>query len=230
MSLFMIFSVPLFFLFVVLLPWQEAEPSRGLRLASVFAYGFLCSLPGYIILLIVGAIVGQPLTGFASCVAGFFREHYAPLALGIGAFLLVQKKLDFPTTEAGIFLTTLTFLCGFYAILGIARFIALYPQCGSDDFFLLPLLRLTAVFAASLAASRFYPWQGRAAAGYLALAAFFCLVLTAASWAYGAGYRWVSFVLGVGVFGVCAVSFGRSFPQTLSLQWSHGRPRATLQK
>ena len=129
----MVFSVPALFVCAALLRWDtEPVPGRP-RLATVFAYGFLLSVPGLIVLSILDSIVGKPLTGFPAYLGELFRNHLGPAALGLGAYILWQGKTRVPSSDAGVFLNAFAFLSGFYFMLGIADFVALYRQWESGE-------------------------------------------------------------------------------------------------
>jgi hypothetical protein len=217
MALFLVFSIPLFCLFVAMLSWDPMSAPRKLSLLSVFFWGLLCFIPGALILAVLKAIVGSPLTGLPLYLSLLLRDHLAPLLLAVGAFILVQRKLDFPAALEGIFLTAFVFLCGFYSLFGLAIFIRLFGHWDVSDLFLLPLLRIAAILLVSMGASRFYRWQGRSAAAYLGVAAGLCLPLALIGWLYGVNFRWISTVCVIAAFCTAAAVFIGRFPRALGI-------------
>jgi hypothetical protein len=217
MTLFLIFSAPLFFLFIVLLPWDADVDARKLSLLSVFLKGLFCFFPAYVICVIVDAVVGSPLTGFALYLSMLIKNHLAPLLLGVGSFILVQRKLEFPSTQEGIFLTIFSFISGYYALFGAVDFLALFGQWDAAILFLIPVLRLASILTVSLGAVYFYRWEGSSAAAFLGSSAALCVVLSTMIWLYNVNFRGLSVILSLAAFCVSAAYFVMRFPRALRI-------------
>jgi hypothetical protein len=215
MNLFQITAAPLLFLFVSILPWDADLVPRRLSLVSLFFQGVLVFFPAYVVLLILRRIVGFSYTGFALYICLLVRDHLAPLLLGASGFILIQRRLTYPATHEGIFLTAFTFLSGFYALFGIADFLALYGRSGPDAVLLMPVMRLASVLAVSLSAPTFYRWQGRGALWFLAVSGALALPLAMSSWLSGVNYGWIGALMAAGAFCAAALVFIRRFPRVL---------------
>src|SRR5512142_3545657 len=161
MTLFLLFSVALLFLLVAFLPWESVQYVRKLHLLSVFFTGLLCFVPAYLVCLIVGALVRSPLTGFPLYLASLIKDTLAPLLLGLGCFILVQRRLEFPTSQEGIFLTVFSFLSGYFSLFGVTDWLSHFGQLDPGILFIVPLLRLASIVAVSVGALQFYRWEGR---------------------------------------------------------------------
>jgi hypothetical protein len=215
MTLFLVFSVPLLFLLVAFLPWGAEPYVRKLSLLSVFFKGLLCFIPAYVACLIVDAIVGSPLTGFALFLSILIKDNLAPLLFGLGLFILVQKRMEFPVSQEGIFLTLFSFLCGYYALFGVTDWLSIFRQWDAGILFIVPLLRMAAIMAVSVGALLFYRWEGRSAAAFMGSAAGLCVVLTVIGWLYGVSFPWLSAVLALAAFLASIVFFALRFPRVL---------------
>jgi hypothetical protein len=215
MNLFQLTALPLFCLFVGILPWDvDMVPSR-LTLVSLFLKGLLMFIPAYILLLILKAIVGISYTGFALYASLLARDHLAPLLLGVGSLLLVTRRLAYPATHEGIFLVAFTFLCGYYTLFGPADFLASYGHWGMESLFLLPVMRMSAVLAVAFLAPRFFPWTGRACAAFFSIGAGLTLPLAFASWTSGTNRGWIGAILSALAFLTMAAIFAWRFPRAL---------------
>jgi hypothetical protein len=215
MSLFLLLSFPLMFIFVTLLPWDVEAAPRPFFLVSTFLKGMLCFFPAYIALIIVRGIIGVSFTGFLLYLSLLLREHLTPILLAVGAFLLLQRKLSFPHTREGIFLTIFSFLMGFFSLLAIADFIALFGRLGASTLFLEPLRRLGAVFVLSILAIRYHRWEGRDGAIFISACAGIALALAFIDWVYFVSFRGIAAILSSLVFCGSAFLFIRQFPRTL---------------
>ncbi len=182
MQLFLVASLPLFFGLVITLPWGRAGIPPGLALVSTFLKGVLCFFPGYLLVLLLRRIFGFAYDGFVLYLSLLLRDHFAPILVGVGAFLVVQRTLAFSGTDEGIFLTTFSFLCGFLAMVNLTDLVREWNVWTSYDLFVLPVLRLAAVLLVSLIAPGFFRWEGRDAALFAAAVTGLSLVLAAASY------------------------------------------------
>jgi hypothetical protein len=181
----------------------------------IFLKGLLCFIPGYLILLILRAIVGFAFSGLPLYLSLLVRDQLGPLALGLGGFILIQKTFVFPATRDGIFLTACSFFSGFFAMFGAMDFLAAYGHWEASGLFVFPLLRMSAIVLVSLAAQYFYRWQGRAAAAYLGTGASLSFLLAFVAWLYELNFRGWSAILGALTFGGAAALFILRHPMAL---------------
>jgi hypothetical protein len=195
MILFLLFGVPVFCLFGAVLNWDRDLTPPWIAMVSAFLWGVLCFFPGYLIALVVDRMAGSPLWGFPLYLSLLFRRALAPLLLGAGGFMLVQRKLSFPSTREGIFLASFCFLSGFFSLFGAVDFLAFYGNWDALDLFLLPLLRMAMIVICSLAAPAFFRWQGREAAAFAGVCAAVCAPVAFMMWLYEINYRWLSIAL-----------------------------------
>ncbi len=226
MIFFLLFGVPIFGLFVALLHWDNDLAPRRMAMFSAFLWGLLCFFPGYIGVLVVRRIAGSPLWGFSLYLSLLFRDAIAPFLLGVGGFMLAQKKLVFPATREGIFLASFCFLTGFFSLFGMADFLNLYGNWDALDLFLVPLLRMAAIVLGSLAALRFFRWQGRDAAAYAGLCASLGVPLAFLLWLYEVNFRWLSVALAAVSFCGVLVLLAWQFPRAFIRPSSEGPGRA----
>ena len=179
MILFLLLAIPLFYFFISLLPWGADPVTRTISLISTFLKGALVFFPGFLVMLITRRIFGFAYEGFPLYLSLFLRDHLVPLLAATAGFLLIQKRLDFPATEEGIFLIAFSFFSGFLALLNLTDMVGRWGRWDAYGLFLLPVARIAAIVLVSLSAPRFYRWQstdGLAFCGIVALlAALFCL-------------------------------------------------------
>ena len=189
-------------------------PARALPGVHLFQ-GTPSFFPGYVAILIVRRIFGFSYDGFLLYLSLFLRDHLAPVLAALGAFLLLQKKLELFGSEEHTFLVVFAFLSGFFSMINITD--ALRTWGGWDGYvaFLLPTLRIAVVLVLALSAQRFYRWEGRDGALFCGvgtalalLSAFssFLLRSTRPGWAAACA----------AVFVIAAVlSFGAQFPRVI---------------
>ncbi len=218
MTLFLVLSVVLLFLLVAFLPWEAAQYVRKLHLFSVFFKGLLCFIPAYLVCLIVSSVVGSPIHGFSLYLSLLVKENLAPLLLGLGLFVLVQRRLEFPTSQDGIFLTVFSFLSGYYSLFGVTDWISGFGQWDPGMLFIVPLIRMATILAVSLGSLYFYRWEGRSAAGFFGSAAGLCLVAAAFHWLYGVSFPWLAAILALIAFLAAAALFIIKFPRVLRVE------------
>jgi hypothetical protein len=120
----------------------------------------LWALPAWAAALAFRSLAGDPLTGFPLYLSLLVREQAFGVGLGLAAFLAAQRRLAFPATEEGILLVVFCFLAGFLSVIDIAEFLRSWRAWDAHVLFLLPLQRLSAVVILSMAAHRFYRWEG----------------------------------------------------------------------
>jgi hypothetical protein len=226
MILFLLFGVPIFCLFAALLNWDRDLVPAGIAMLSAFLWGILCFFPGYIVVLILNRIAGSPLYGFPLYLSLLFREALAPFLLGVGGFMLTQKKLVFPATREGIFLSSLCFLSGFFTLFGVTDFLTLYGNWDALDLFLLPMLRVAMIVLGSLAAPSFFRWQGRDGAAYAGACAAIGLPLAFLMWLYEINYRWLSVLMVSLSFCGALLLLAWQFPRAFTIPASKGPGRA----
>jgi hypothetical protein len=171
MTLFLLTAMPLFFAFAVLLPWDGQKTPRRLLLVFQFLRGILLFFPAWLILLLLRRIAGFSYSGFPLFLSLLSRDHLPPILLAVGGFLLVMRAVEYHSSDEGVFLTTVSFLSGFFAMMSIADFIAGYGRWDAHELFLLPLSRVAAVLFLATVARRFERWEGRAGLAYFGVAA-----------------------------------------------------------
>jgi hypothetical protein len=186
-SVFLLAALPLGALVVVLLPWDAPAVPRRPWLATVFLRGVLWALPAWGAVALFRRLAGDPLTGFPRYLTLLVGTELLPLVLALAAFLLAQRRLAFPATEEGVLLTALCFLAGFLAVLDLGDFLRSWRTWDAHALFLVPLERLAAALALGMAAHRFYRWEGRLGALFVALAAAATPVLAAVGFLYHVG-------------------------------------------
>ncbi len=215
MTVFLLLAVPLLGLVVVLLPWPADRVPRRPWLAMVSLRGVLFAAPAWIILAILRSIAGEPLTGVGLWVAGFFLDHLGPVVLGIGAFILAQRRLAFEGSDEGTFLVTLAFLAGFFGVLDVADFLRGWQAWDAHSLFLLPLVRMAVVLGASLASPRFYRWQGSLGVLYLGLCAAATLPLSLVSFVFAVNYVAAAWAVSGVLVAAALLAFVFRYPHAL---------------
>lgn len=215
MSLFLLFSLPLFFLLVLMLPWRAKESPGTPALFGMFLKGLLLFFPGLLVILIARRIFGFSYMGVGLFVSLLLRDQLVPLLAAVGAFLLMKKKLDLLVLEEGIFLGVFAFLCGFLSMVNLADMIRAWGQWDGYILFLLPLQRLAAVLFVSLLARRFYPWEGREAVLLCVFAGSAALVLTVAGFLFVDSRAGWAVILTAAPVAAVIVAFAMRFPRAL---------------
>jgi hypothetical protein len=215
MILFLIASLPLLFALVVTLPWDRKRAPVGLTVTTTFLKGILFFFPGYLAILIVRRIFGFSYDGFLLYLSLLLRDHLAPVLTALGAFLLVQRRMELPGNEEHTFLVVFAFLSGFSSMVNITDALRTWGAWDMYVAFVLPSLRVGTTLGIALVAQRFYRWEGRdgalfcGAAGVLALLSAgvaFLLRSSRPGWAAACA---VIFVLG------SALSFILQFPRVV---------------
>ena len=177
MTLFLLTSLPLVFLLLLWLPWRSSRIPEITVLLGIFLKGVLIFFPGYIAVVIVRRIFGFSYGGVLLFLSLFLRDQLFPLLAAIGGFLIMKSKLQISGLDEENFLSVFAFLAGFLAMMNIADMARSWGYWDSYLLFLLPLQRLASVIIVSLAARRFFPWEGRDAAFLCALTAALALGL-----------------------------------------------------
>ncbi len=206
-------SVPLAFAFVAVLRKSPEAGPDGRALFFIFLKGLVSFVPGWLLLLIFRDIIGSSLYGFTLYFSLLFRDHLFLFVLAAGAFALWQGRMEYPSTDEGIVLCVLAFLCGFFAPFGLVDFFALYGSLGADSLFLVPLLRLAGILAVAMISPRFYRFQGSYALGFMGAAAAASLVLALISWVFAVNLKVVGMILGAAAFCGSAFAFYFRFPR-----------------
>jgi hypothetical protein len=216
-SLFLLGALPLGALFIVLLPWDAKLVPHRPYLATVFLRGMLWALPAWAAVLVFRALVGDPppLTGFRLYLTLLVAEQVLPIGLGLAAFLLAQRRLEFPHTEEGILLVALCFLSGFLSVLDIAEFLRSWQAWDAHALFLLPLQRFSAALSISMAAHRFYRWEGSLGWLLAGLTAAALPVLAVFSFLFEINLVGVAWGLGCALFAAAAVLFALRYARVL---------------
>jgi len=215
MILFLLTAMPLLFTFALLLPWDEDKAPQKLFLVFQFLRGVLLFFPAWLILLGLRRIAGFAYNGFPLFLSLLSRDHLPPILLAAGGFLLVVRTVRYPSSDEGVFLTTVSFLSGFFAMMSVADFVSGYGRWDAHALFLLPLSRVAVVLFLAAVARRFERWEGRDGAAYCAMAAGAAVITCTASLLYSLNLEVFAFVL-VSLFFVAAVLFAAAmFPRVL---------------
>jgi hypothetical protein len=215
MILFLLTAMPLLFAFALLLPWDEGKAPQKLFLMFQFLRGILLFFPAWLILLGLRRIAGFAYNGFPLFLSLLSRDHLPPILLAAGGFLLVVRTVRYPSSDEGVFLTTVSFLSGFFAMMSVADFVSGYGRWDAHALFLLPLSRVAVVLFLAAIARRFERWEGRAGAAYCAVAAGAAVITCTASLLYSLNLGVFAFVL-AGLLFVAAVLFAAAmFPRVL---------------
>jgi hypothetical protein len=213
--LFLLGLLPLGALFVVLLPWGEELVPRRPYLATVFLRGVLWALPAWAAVLLARRIIGDPLTGFPLYLSLFVTEQLLPVGLGLAAFLLAQRRLAFPATEEGILLVALCFLAGFLSVCNLAEFLRLWRAWDAHVLFLLPLQRCAVMLGLSMAAHRFYRWEGRLGLLFAGFTGAALPVLAVFSFLFEVNFTGIAWGLGSALFAASALVFALRYARVL---------------
>ena len=195
MVLFLLASLPLLFSLVVLLPWDPRRAPRPVALVIVFLKGVLMFFPGYLVVLLLRRIFGFSFDGFLLYLSLLLRDHLVPMLVALGAFLLLQRKLDFPASDEGIFLTVFSFLAGFFSMMNIADALRTWGAGQAHTFFLLPFIRIGAALLLALVAQRYYRWEGQDAIALCTIGAVLAFLLDLSSFffhgeGWGGRFSW----------------------------------------
>jgi hypothetical protein len=139
MTLFLLSAMPLFFAFTILLPWDELKAPRRPFLVFQFLRGTLLFFPAWLILLLLRRITDIASSGFPLFMSLLARDHLSSILLAVGGLLLVMRAVQYPSSDEGVFLTAVSFLSGFFAMMSVADLIAGYGRWDAHALFLLPL-------------------------------------------------------------------------------------------
>jgi hypothetical protein len=214
-SLFLLGALPLGALFVTLLPWDGKLVPRRPYLATIFLRGMLWALPAWAAVLLFRRLVGDPLTGFPLYLSLLGAEQVLPIGLGLAAFLLAQRRFSLPATEEGILLVVLCFLAGFLSVMNLAEFLRSWRSWDAHALFLLPLQRFTVALALSMAAHRFYRWEGSLGWLFAGFTAAALPVLAVFSFLFEVNLIGVAWGLGCALFVAAAVVFALRYTRVL---------------
>jgi hypothetical protein len=182
---------------------------------ATFFKGALLFFPGYLVILIIRAIVGYSYDGFLLYLSLLVRDHWTPMLSAVGGFILLQRFMTISGTDESIFLVVFAFLSGFLSLLNITDFIRGWGTWTGYELFLLPCLRIAAIIMISVIARRSFRWEGRDAARLAAAAAALMALLALGSFLLARSYLlWAG--LGTAAALVSAVIiFAMRFPRAL---------------
>lgn len=215
MVLFLLVSMPLLALFLAFLPWNRDRVPRTLFQGLQFMRGALMFFPAWVVLVLLRRVAGFSYSGFPLFLSLLVHAHLAPVLLGLGAFILVSRRRDYPATDEGVFLTAASFLAGFFWMQGIADFVAEFGRWGAHALFMLPIVRIGLVLALAMLARRWERWEGREGLLYCLAGAGAALVTSMASFLLFMGLALVGW-LACAALGLAAIiaAAGR-FPHVL---------------
>jgi len=161
MILFLIASLPLFFLAVLWLPWEPRRAPEPVEMLRCLFKGALLFFPGLLVMLVVRRIFGFSYGGLLLFLSLLLRDHLAPLLVALGSLLVIKDQLRVSGVEEENFLGVFSFLSGFLVMVNLSDLVRAWGDWNAYLLFLLPMLRISAVLFLSLVARRFYPWEGR---------------------------------------------------------------------
>jgi hypothetical protein len=213
--LFLVASLPLLFCAVVLLPWGRGQVPRTLSLVSTYLKGLLLFFPGYLAVLILRRIFGFSYDGFLLYLSLLLRDHLAPLLAGLGAFILLQRTLKFSGTDEGIFLATFACLSGFLSLVNVTDLLRQWGNWDAYVLFVLPFLRIASALALSMAAQRFFRWEGRDGWLFCAAGAAVSCALAVVSWCAVINRPWLTAGLTALPVAAAGAAFAMQFPRAL---------------
>ncbi|HVP17712.1 MAG TPA: hypothetical protein VMU36_01865 [Spirochaetia bacterium] len=215
MVLFLVVSLPLFFLLVLWLPWGPRRAPESVEMLSCLFKGALLFFPGFLVMLVVRRIFGFSYGGFLLFLSLLLRDHLAPLLVALGSFLLMKGRLQVSGVEEENFLGVFAFLSGFLAMENLADLVRSWGNWNAYLLFLLPMLRLSAVLLLSLVARRFYPWEGRDVVLFCLVGAALAVGLTVPGFLYHVNRVGWSILLTVLPLLAAVVSFATRFPRVV---------------
>ncbi len=215
MILFLLFSLPLFFFFIIFLPWGTSKVPDPALLVSTFLKGLLLFFPAYLVILIVRKIFGFSFFGAGLFFSLLLRDELVPLLAAVGSFILMRRKLDLQILEEGLFLGVFAFLSGFLSMMNLADMIRTWGLWDAYVLFLLPFQRIAAVLTIALAAKRYYPWEGREAALFCAVAGVAAVVLSISGFLFLNSRPWWAIILTALPVAATFIAFAMRFPRTL---------------
>lgn len=215
MVLFLLTAAPALFAFAVLLPWRPERSPEKLFLGIQFLRGILLFFPAWLVLLILRRVAGFSWNGFPLYLSLLVHDHLGPALLGVGAFVLAVRRLDYPATDEGVFLTTLAILGGFTWMLCVKDFIADYGRWDARVLFLLPVTRLAAMLFLATVARAFERWEGRSGALFSAVAAGTAALAATASFLQVLNRGVWGFLLAAGLFLAALLVAAARYPQAL---------------
>jgi len=170
MTLFLLTSLPLFFLILIWLPWGPGKTPETTVLVGTFFKGLLMFFPGFLVILIVRRIFGFSYAGFLLFLSLLQRDQLVPMLAAIASLFILKSNLQISGLEEENFLGVFAFLGGFMAMANVADILRAWGNWNSYLLFLIPIQRLSAVLFVSLIAHKFFPWEGRDAVFLLVVA------------------------------------------------------------
>lgn len=215
MTLFLLTAMPMVFAFLILLPWNVQKAPQRLFLVFQFLRGILLFFPAWLILLVLRRITGFAYSGFPLFLSLLARDHLPLVLLALGGFMLVMRAVQYPSSEEGVFLTTVSYLCGYFAMASIADFVAGYGRWDAHALFLLPLSRVALVLFLAAIARRYERWEGRAGLIYCGVAAGAAVLACSASFLIYVNRGLFAFALTAGFLAASVLFAAASHPRAL---------------
>jgi len=215
MALFLFVSLPLLFSLVILLPWEPRRAPRTLTLVLTMLKGALVFFPGYLVILLTRRMFGFSHDGVLLYLSLLHQDHLVPLLAALGGFLLVQKKLGFPASDEGIFLTVFSYFAGFFSLLNIADALRTWGGWEAYTLFLLPFLRIGAALLVSLLAQKLFRWEGRNAAFFCGAATVLAFLFALSSFFFSHGRLGWAIVLAAAPVCAGVAFFAMRFPRVV---------------
>ena len=216
MILFLAFSVPLLWLFLVYSRWERELAPNRLAWFQVSLRGILAGILGLILLTQLRRLFGfawRPRVLLFGSV--LLADHLTPVLLSVGAAILVLQGITRNQRGGALFLAVSSFLCGWFTVPGVVEAVTFWGRGDPYALILMPLLRVAEILALAPLLARFHPWEG--SDGFLALLAAAAVALIGAlpSFLYDLAYRGLAVILAacalLAVLAVFILSFRRVF-------------------
>ena len=159
MFIFLLLTFPVFIFFLLHL---ERERSTWVDFITFkdhgvpFVRGLLASLPALIVLFIFRTIFNETFNPAGLFFYYLFSDHFIYIAVLSGIYLFFVHFFDGDDS----YLSYSVFAGGFFTVVSIISVIQYYNQFDSYQLFLLPLLRLSAVFLTSCIVTRILSSDG----------------------------------------------------------------------
>ncbi len=192
MALFLLFSVPLFFVIGSLYCLQGEKRFR-IDYITLFK-GALWFIPSLIVLSFFQNIFKVSYKPVEHFLYYFYRDHFLYALLAVIGYI-VFFELNVALRKKHSFLTLLTFLCGFYTIVSVNQYLTYIGEFDSYNLFLLPIARIAAIIALALVMERFVDEVSRMKIVYGFVLAIVPLACTFVSFTYKANLEILSFII-----------------------------------
>jgi hypothetical protein len=152
MSLFLLFSIPLFFL-IASLYCLKSEKRFKIDFITLFK-GALWFIPSLVVLSFVQNIFKVSYRPVEHYLYYFYRDHFLYTLFAVVGYL-VFFEVNVTLRKRHSFLTILTFLCGFFIMISVNQFFTYIGDFDLYNLILMPIARIATIIALSLIIERF---------------------------------------------------------------------------